>query len=94
MQKHYAQLGLIQLAAIATCAFILIFRPGLALLVVVAVGVSLAISMASAIAVGHYYSSNNIEKLSDQHAALLGTHFGGMLCYLIMISEAFNYIHA
>jgi hypothetical protein len=48
--------------------------------------------MASALAVGHYYSSRNIEKLSSRHGSLLGTHFGGMLCYLVMISEAFKYI--
>jgi len=94
MQSHCAQLGLIQLAAIMGCASILIFQPELAVLVAVVVGVSLAISMASAMAVGHYYSANNIEKLSDRHASLLGTHFGGMLCYLIVISETFKYLRA
>jgi hypothetical protein len=92
MQNHSVQLGLIQLFAILGCALILIAQPQLALAVVVVVSVSLAFSMASAIAVGHYYSSKNIEKLSNQHASLLGTHFGGMLCYLIMIGEAFKYL--
>jgi hypothetical protein len=92
MPNRCAQLGSLQLAAIMVCAAILIFQPKLALMVVMIVGVSLALSMASALAVGHFYSSKNIEKLSSQHASLLGMHFGGMLCYLIVIREAFRCI--
>jgi hypothetical protein len=92
MQIHFTKFGQIQLAAISACAFMLLCQPALAFLVAAVVGVSLAFSMASAMAVGHYYSSKNIEKLSRQHGSLLGTHFGGMLCYLVMISEAFKYI--
>lgn len=92
MQNHSAQFTKIQLAAIIFCAFVLISRPQLASLIAVFVGLSLAFSMGSAMAVGHYYSSKNIEKLSRQHATLLATHFGGLLCNLIMINEAFNYI--
>ena len=92
MKQHTTQLNLAQLIAITICSAILLSEPKFATVVAIFVGFTMAFSMGSAMAMGHYYSSRGIEKISDNHASLLGTHFGGMFCYLIMICKAFEYI--
>ena len=84
---------LAQLTAVSVSAAILITEPQLTQIVVVFVSFTMAFCMGSAMAVGYYYSSRGIETLTRQHASLLGTQFGGILCYLIMICEAFDHIH-
>jgi hypothetical protein len=82
-----------QLTAIILSATILIAQPHWAQIVVLFISYSMAFSMGCAMVVGYYYSSRGIERLSRGHASLLGTQFGGILCYLIMISKAFEHIH-
>jgi hypothetical protein len=81
------------LTAIVIGASILITEPRLAQVVMLFISFSMAFSVGCAMAVGYYYSSRGIEKLIPSHAALLGTHFGGILCYLIMICRAYEHIH-
>jgi len=82
-----------QLTAILVSAAILYAQPHMAQIVVLFISFSMAFSMGCAMSVGYYYSSRGIEKLSPSHASLLGTQFGGILCYLIMICKAFEHIH-
>ncbi|WP_455212784.1 hypothetical protein [Kaarinaea lacus] len=82
-----------QLTAILLSAVILIAQPHWAQMVVLLISFSMAFSMGCAMSVGYYYSSRGIETLSRSHASLLGTQFGGILCYLIMICQAFEHIH-
>jgi hypothetical protein len=100
MELHPLQLGLAQLAAIIISAVTLIAQPQLAILVAMFAGLVMAFSMASSLAIGHYYSQQvedgeeEVEQqLSSSHAAQLGTHFGGLVCNIVMICEAFRYIH-
>ncbi|KPJ91159.1 MAG: hypothetical protein AMJ53_12235 [Gammaproteobacteria bacterium SG8_11] len=81
-----------QLIAILVSAAALLTQPHLAQLVVLFISFSMAFSMGCALSVGYYYSSRGIEKISRDHACLLGTQFGGILCYLIMICKAFEHI--
>lgn len=85
--------GMGQLTTILLSAATLIAEPRLAPIVVLFVSFTMAFSMGCAMTVGYYYSSHGIEKLSRHHAALLGTQFGGILCYIIMICKAFEHIH-
>ena len=82
-----------QFAAVALASSMLLADPRWAQLVVLIISFSMAFTMSCAMAVGYYYSSHGIEKLSRQHAALLGTQFGGILCYLVMICQAYELIH-
>ena len=82
-----------QLAALILTTLILMTQPALAQLVVLLVSFSMALAMGCAMAVGYYYSSRGIEKLSRPHASLLGTLFGGILCYLVLICQASQFIH-
>lgn len=91
-QEATAELGLAQLTAVATNAIILLLQPQFAMAVVLFLGLMMALSMGSAMAVGYHYSSKGIEQLSQTHASQLGTHFGGILCYLVMIGQAFDYL--
>lgn len=93
MPQHPTHLSLAQLTVIMVSTMVMISHPDMALMVAVFVGSIMAFSMASAVAVGYHYSSHQIEELSNQHASLLGTHFGGILCYLIMLNHAFEHIH-
>ena len=69
------------------------YQPNLAAIVALYAGFSMAYSMGSAMVVGYFYSANGIEKISTRDATLLATHFGSMMCNLVMISKAFDYIH-
>ncbi len=86
-------LSKVQLVSITIGSIILMYQPNLAAIVALYGGLSMAYSMGSAMVVGHYYSANGIEKISAKDARLLATHFGGMMCNLVMISKAFDYIH-
>lgn len=91
--KNATTYGMGQLTTIFLSAAILMTEPRLAQIVVLFVSFTMAFSMGCAITVGYYYSSRGIEKLSRHHAALLGTQFGGILCYLVMICKAYEHIH-
>jgi hypothetical protein len=93
MELHPLQLSLAQLAAIIFSTATLIAQPQLAIAVAMFAGTVLAFSMASSLAIGHYYSREQEESISSSHAAQLGIHFGGMVCYVVMICEAFKHIH-
>jgi hypothetical protein len=92
MDSETLQLGLAQLAAIIFSSGTLIARPQLALAIVLFVGLILAFSIASSLAIGMYYRSRDGEPLSAIHAAKLGTHIGGIICYAIMIYQSFAHL--
>lgn len=90
--EHSIQLGLGQLAALVFATGTLIAAPNFAIGVAVFIGITLSFSIASTLALGQ--SSNEFE--DDEVPAiqfkLLGIHFGGMLCYLVLMVEAFRFI--
>jgi len=90
--EYSLQIGLAQMAALIFSTGTLISRPGSAMFIVIFVGVTMAFSIASAMALGQRHGNKEIEELPRNQARLLGTHFGGMLCYLVTIVEAFRFI--
>lgn len=92
MKSQTLQLNLSQLAAIIAATGMLIIRPEFAVAVALFTGSIIALTMASSLLLGWYYSSNQINKLSEPHANMLGTYFGGLACYLVVICEAFKYL--
>ncbi|MCG6970171.1 MAG: hypothetical protein LJE85_10430 [Gammaproteobacteria bacterium] len=84
--------GVGQLIAILLSAAMLIAEPRWVHIVVLFNSFNMAVSMGCAMTVGYYCSSRGIEKLSHHHASLLGTHFGGILCNIIIICKAFELI--
>jgi hypothetical protein len=90
--ENSIQLGLAQLAALVFASATLIAAPNLAIGVAVFIGITLSFSIASTLALGQ--ASNEVEddEVPPLQFKLLGIHFGGMLCYLVLMIEAFRFI--
>ncbi len=90
METNAFQLNVTQLVALLLSAALLVVRPEVAGLVALFAGISLSFSMSAMLVISQRYRGATIAELPAQSAHVLGTHFGGILCYLVLIAEAFN----
>jgi hypothetical protein len=90
MEFNSFQLNATQLVALVLSAALLMVRPEMAILVALFAGLNLSFSMSAMIAISQRYRGATISELPVKSATILGTHFGGILCYLVLIAEAFN----
>ena len=90
MENNTAQLALAQLAILIFSAMVLFSQSGLMLWIAVLLGLALSFSLGAVLAITNNMHAENPSEFRHRHAAVLGTHIGGAICYMIMISIVFQ----
>ena len=92
MNVQTIQLALAQLTLLIFTVMVLISQTKPARWLAIIVTVSLSFSMGTAMALINKFYNKQVEELKQQHAATIGTHIGGAICYTIMLSVVLHRI--
>ena len=93
MNEQTIQIALAQLALLIFTSMALASQSKPALWLAIILMLSLSFSLGTALALITKFYNKKVEELKQQHAATLGTHIGGAICYVVMLSLTLNKIY-
>ena len=93
MNEQTIQIALAQLALLIFTSMALASQSKPALWVAIILMLSLSFSLGTALDLITKYYNKKVEELKQHYAATLGTHIGGAICYLVMLSLTLNKIY-
>ena len=93
MNEHTIQIALAQLALLIFTSMALVSQSKPALWLAIVLMLSLSFSLGTALAMINKFYNKKMEELKQQHAATLGTHIGGAICYMVLLNLTLNKIY-
>jgi hypothetical protein len=94
MNMESLQLGLAQFATLVFSTATLISQPQLAAVVLLIVGLTFSFSLGCCAAIGFLCLKHGLNISVTNYGALLGTHLGGLICYIVTFAQAAAYVFA
>ncbi|MDH5326883.1 MAG: hypothetical protein OEZ68_21080 [Gammaproteobacteria bacterium] len=83
--------SLTHIASLIFSAAVLLLHPQFAGIVLFLAGFNLSFTLISVVGLGLCYIKGHFPSPAGPFNALMGTHFGSMLCYIITINYAIHY---
>jgi hypothetical protein len=93
MNEQTIQIALAQLALLIFTSMALVSQSKPALWLAIILMLSLSFSLGTALAMINKFYNKKMEELKQQHAATLGTHIGGAICYMVLLNLTLNKIY-
>ena len=93
MNEQTIQIALAQLALLIFTSMALVSQSKPALWLAIILMLSLSFSLGTALAMINKLYNKKMEELKQQHAATLGTHIGGAICYMVLLNLTLNKIY-
>ena len=93
MKEQTIQVALAQLAMLIFTSMALVSQPKPTIRIAILLLLSLSFSLGTALALIIKLYNKKMEEFEQHHAAKLGTHVGGVICYMIMLSLALDKLY-
>ena len=92
MNAQAFQVALAQLAMLIFSTMVVVSQPKLAYVIAIILGLTLSYSVGTAAALADKLHKSAPEENKQEHTAILGTHLGGAICYIVLLEELMDKI--